>query len=195
MSTKRARSPRGFTLVESIMFLVIVSVGVVGILNLLNVTASTSVDPVRRKQAQMIAESLMEEVLLARMTFCDPASTNWDRAVSTANCTAVGAVAEEWGPESGNERPYDNVNDYGASGGAAVARFNNGSGQLVDANGNQLPAGYAATVAIAPLQLDDIAQTDASANNDALQITVTVSYDNTSLALVGYRTRYAPNDR
>jgi MSHA pilin protein MshD len=197
MSTKLRRA-RGLTLVEAIVFLVVVSIGVAAILNIFDRTTSSSVDPLRRKQAQMIAEALMEEVQLARMTFCDPASPNWDVAVNTAGCTAagVGATAEGWGPETalGNARPFDNVNDYVSGSGQATASFNSGA-NLVDVNGGAFPAGYSATVTITPVTLTqngiELGATSA-ADNDALQITITVSYDNTSLSLTSYRTRYAP---
>jgi MSHA pilin protein MshD len=190
----KARLQGGFTLVEAIAFLVVVSIGVVGILSVMDVTATSSVDPLRRKHAQAIAESLLEEVMLAKMTYCDPASPNWDSATSTANCATVGAVAEGWGAEAGNARPFDNVNDYGGINGATATSFNNGAGQLTNANGTVLEAGYTATVTIAPVALNGIAA-GVGADSDVLQITITVAFGDQTLALTGYRTRYAPNDQ
>ncbi len=54
----------GFTLIELIMFIVIVSVGVVGILSVMNVTVQHSADPMAYKQAAALADSIMEEILL-----------------------------------------------------------------------------------------------------------------------------------
>src|ERR1700674_5036703 len=58
----RSRSQAGISLVELIMFIVIVSLGVVGILTVFNLTAQKSADPQVRKQMLAIAEALLEEV-------------------------------------------------------------------------------------------------------------------------------------
>ncbi|WP_198674775.1 type IV pilus modification PilV family protein [Rhodoferax ferrireducens] len=55
---------RGFTLIELIIFIVVVSVGLVGILKVMDVTVKSSADPMVRKQTIAIAESLLEEILL-----------------------------------------------------------------------------------------------------------------------------------
>lgn len=195
MST-RPRPHRGFTLIEAILFIVIVGVAVFGILGAIGVINIRSAEPVQRKQAQLIAEALLEEVRLARMTYCDPNSPNYDSATSTANCATVGATAEVWGQEGASGRPYDNVNDYVTQAGVAQPAFNNGSGKLVDANGSEIGAGaYTATLKITPVALGDIVVSNAAlADNDALAIEVTVSYTGGSVTLAGYRTRYAPQN-
>lgn len=55
---------RGFTLIELIIFIVIVSVGLAGILSVMNTVVASSADPIVRKQAIAIAESLLEEIVL-----------------------------------------------------------------------------------------------------------------------------------
>jgi len=59
-----ATKQRGISLIELIMFIVIVSVAVAGILLVLNVTEKGSADPLIRKQALAAAQSLLEEVEL-----------------------------------------------------------------------------------------------------------------------------------
>ena len=66
----------GLTLIELIMFIVIVSVGIAGILLALTKSIRTSADPVVRKQALAIAESLLEEIELMSFTYCDPDDYN-----------------------------------------------------------------------------------------------------------------------
>ncbi len=56
---------KGISLIELIMFIVIVSVGIAGILSVMNVTTKASADPLLRKQALAIAESLLEEIDVA----------------------------------------------------------------------------------------------------------------------------------
>jgi MSHA pilin protein MshD len=61
----RGRCPsRGFTLLEIIVFIVVVSVGVTGILMVMNTTTKSSADPMVRKQTLEVTESLLEEILL-----------------------------------------------------------------------------------------------------------------------------------
>jgi MSHA pilin protein MshD len=197
MSTERARSrQRGVTLVELVLFMVIVGIALAGILGVLRFTTHNSADPVRRKQALMIAEGLLEEVELAKFTYCDPSSDNADSATATAQCKvpeAFGQVA----PEPAGPRPYDNVNDYVAAANQPGAAFDVG-GVLADANGNPLNVtGYTAQVTITPEALGpgdaSIGAPGTAADTDVLRIRVEVRYDDQVLALDGYRARYAPN--
>jgi MSHA pilin protein MshD len=208
MSSERpALRQRGVTLVELILFIVIVGIALAGIVTVMNITNRGSVDPVRRKQALIIAEGLLEEVELAKFSYCDPADPDAgdDTIVSsTADCKSV---PEKWGqlnPEptdATSGRPFDNVNDYVTGAGVVTAAFDDLGGVLVDANGNPLGVnGYSARLTIAPAALNGIGNDPASppnaantADTDVLRITVTVSYDGGSVTLDGYRTRYAPN--
>ena len=61
-------SERGISLIELIMFIVILSVGLAGILLAMDVSTKSSGDPVIRKQALTIAESLLEEIELQSFT-------------------------------------------------------------------------------------------------------------------------------
>ncbi len=56
------RHQSGISLIELIMFIVIVSVALTGLLLVMNVTAKGGVDPLLHKQALAIAESLLEEI-------------------------------------------------------------------------------------------------------------------------------------
>lgn len=174
---------RGVSLVEVIMFIVIVGIAAGGILMVFANTTRASADPLIRKQALAIAESLMEEIRLMPFTYCDPDDANAATATSTAGCASL---PETMGPEAGETRysattPFDNVNDY------------NGftmTGGIRDIT-NTLIVGldaYSASVSVTPLVFGGIPATD------ALRITVTVSGPaNNIVTLDGIRTRYAPN--
>jgi len=180
---------RGISLIELIMFIVIVSVALAGILTVMNVTTRASADPLIRKQALAIAESLLEEVELMPFTYCDPddPAAGLDTTVDTTACTAP-AGGEALGPEAGETRysaisPFDNVNDYH---GFAMSGPN-GIRDISDAPVSGLLDGYSASVAVAPASLGVIAAAD------ALLITVTVTGpDNVPIVVDGMRTRYAP---
>lgn len=160
----------GLTLVELVIFIVVVSVGVAGILSVMNLTTSHSADPLVRKQALAIAEALLEEIDLQPFTDCDPDA--YDPVAGS--CT----LAEVMGPEEGEARgSFDNVNDYSGFAMAGITSL---------ADGNAIPGlgGYDAAVAVAGVTLGGA---------PALQITVTVTgTGGTSVTLDGYRTEYAP---
>lgn len=182
MCTDRLRRQHGLTMIELIMFMIIIGVAVAGVLAVINLTTSRSGDPQQRKQALAIAEGLLEEIELARFTYCDPSDTKAATAASTADCSTVESV----GPESGETRPYDNVNDYVAQYGTPVSLTTN-------VDGSAFPAGYSAQVTISPEALNGITSDASNAGTEVLQITVTVSYAGGSITLDGYRTRYDPN--
>ena len=89
----------GFTLVELIIFIVVVSAGLAGILSVMNTTVKSSADPMVRKQAVALAESVLEEVL--QKEYDDPDNTP---AVVEANRTL-----------------WDNVDDYNGKTQAALS--------------------------------------------------------------------------
>ena len=57
----------GFTLIEMIIAIVIISVGLAGLLLALNTTVRSSADPMIHKQMLSIAEEMMEEIQLKPM--------------------------------------------------------------------------------------------------------------------------------
>ncbi len=190
MSIRRQRQS-GLTFIELILFIIIVGIAAAAILRTLANTSNTSADPLRRKQALLIAEGLLEEVQLAAFTFCDPVDTT-ENPAAPANCATPEAV----GPEAGNARPFDNINDYVPSLGVSYAAFNNGAGKLVDAAGNELGvSGYAATLTLRAESLNGITSTAAVATQEVLRLTVRVTHGPLATDFVEldtYRTRHSP---
>lgn len=94
MFTKTStRLQRGISLIELIMFIVIVSAAVAGILVVMNQVVGHSADPLIRKQALAIAESMLEEVQLQSL---DPASCTGALGANAAR-TGAGCVADYGG--------------------------------------------------------------------------------------------------
>jgi MSHA pilin protein MshD len=187
----------GVTLIELIVFIVIVSVAIVGVLKALQVANRDSVDPLVRKQAMSIAESLLQEIQQQPFTFCDPDDANAGSAISTADCTVSqdkgGAALTSPSPATesryDNSNPLDNVADYGGftmpGGGCA--------GICLPGDNTPLAGlvGYAANVAIT--RAGGVAPYAAMPSDSVLKILVTVTGPaNTTVSLTGYRVRYAP---
>ena len=177
------RGVRGLSLVELLIFIVVVSAALAGVLQVFIQSSATSADPLLRRQALAIAESLLEEVQLMPFTWCDGDDANVETATSAAGCAAA---PDATGPEAGENRhalpQFDNVNDYH---GLAMSG-------IVDIDGNAVTglAGYSASVSVAAAALHTLG----AGSGDALRITVTVTGPaGTQLTLEGYRSRHAPN--
>ncbi len=69
MSMNKLRH-RGFTLIELIIFIVVVGVGLAGILTVSNNVVKSSADPMVRKQSMALADSILEEIL--QKEYADP---------------------------------------------------------------------------------------------------------------------------
>src|SRR5256885_5168247 len=62
----RPRAEHGISLIELIVFIVIVGIAVAGVVGALSMATRASADPMIQKQALAIAEALLEEVQLQR---------------------------------------------------------------------------------------------------------------------------------
>ncbi len=177
----------GISLIELILFIVIIGAGIAGITVTYDTVVRRSADPMVRKQALVIAESLLLEIEQQAFTWCDPQDANVLTATSAAGCAlAANNQNNIGGPTPNTEsrgdinNPFDNVADY--SGFAAAAS---------DIIGNNSVAGYAVNVAIT--RAGGIAPYAAFPADAVLRIAVTVSGHGEVITLVGYRARYAPN--
>jgi MSHA pilin protein MshD len=192
MSIRRPRLCRracGLSLIELLVFIVVVSIAVVGVLLILNTTVAKSGDPAVRKQMVAIAESLLEEVELMPFTYCDPDDPNVLTATPPSPYGCANPIEGTTNPTPTTEtrgspsNPFDNVWDYNT--------FNMTG--IKDLTGTSTITGlgsYTAAVSVAAVTLSGIS----AASGDAVLITVTVtSPHGDSIKLDGYRTRYAPN--
>ncbi|MDP9109536.1 MAG: type II secretion system protein [Pseudomonadota bacterium] len=178
----RSRRTRGISLIELVMFIVIVGLAVAGVLLVMNVTTQNSADPMIRKQAIASAESLLEEVELQPFTYCFPTDANASTAGSSAGCASA-ANSEDTLPASArvtSPRSANNVSDY----------TNFSMSPIVDITGSAIAglSNYTATVKIA-----QAGASFALPAAEVLQIDVRVVSGNTDVTVTGYRFRYAPN--
>ena len=94
---RRHSSHGGFSLIEVIVAMLLISVGVLGILSAMNTLVKNSADPMVRKQAIAVAESLLEEITLK--DFANPTGgysgtdrTQFDDVSDYAGYTTTGIV-------------------------------------------------------------------------------------------------------
>ncbi len=111
----------GFSLIELVVAIVILSIGVTAFLTLIINAGKNSIDPQIRVQANAIARAYMEEVMLTR--FCEPdfdpdgdpatdcAAECSVSACSTAAPNACGGINAVGGAEAGRA-VFDDVCDY-----------------------------------------------------------------------------------
>lgn len=185
---------RGISLVELVVFIAIISVGLAGILGVMNFTTRASADPLAQKQALAIAEAYLEEALAMPFTYCDPDDLNAATAENSAGCNSP-ALIEGLGAEGGETRsssatPFDNVSDYASLPAGAPANADDGT--PISGLGT-----YSVSVAVVAQALTgssaSVAATDGSGRPQSVRVTVTVTGPGTTVVLDGYRARYAPN--
>ena len=166
MFTERATCRRrqlGLSLIELIMFIVIVSVGIAGILLVMNVSVKSSADPMLRKQAVAMAEAILDEVLAK--DYVNP---------------ALGFTEGDFINCSGRPQ-YDDVDDYACFDGAPPTAVIFGNSTL-GATSIAALSGYSATVSVAA---------PAPVSGATLKkVTVTVTGGAETIQLFGYRAGY-----
>ncbi|HLP98881.1 MAG TPA: type II secretion system protein [Sideroxyarcus sp.] len=152
---------RGISLIELIIFIVIVSVALAGILLVMNQVTGHSADPLVRKQAIMAAESLLEEIELQDFVSASGVTTE----VTQANRSSDYHIVADY-----NNFPPDNaIGIYPVSGAAAIPGLEN----------------YRVKVSVANAALGAVAA------GSAVLITVTVTDPQGGVVqLSGYRTAY-----
>lgn len=190
----RSRYARGVSLIEVVIFIVVVAIGFTSLFMLHANTSRSTVDPLVRKQAVALATSFLEEIEIRAFTYCDPDDpdvyTAQSAAVGAGNCAStIEALGLEAGESHATRTTLDNVNDY-----AGIAAMN-GAG-ITDIMGTPISAtdlnGYSVAITVANIAAGELA--DVADTNDALKITVTVTGPaGVSVRLQGYRLRYAPN--
>ena len=158
---------RGLTLIELVIYIVVVLVGLAGVLTVLDTTVRGSADPVVRKQALALAEAMLEEVL-AKEYQNDAGGNN--AATPALGCTpvTVPSCRQNTPADRGNYNDVDDYNGWNQAGNVQAV----GAAPAVLAN-------YNVTVAVgAP----------AAVNGVVLKtVTVTVTNGPAAVTLQGWR--------
>lgn len=170
MSSRRAA---GFTLVEMVMAIVIISVGLAGVLLALNTAVKSSADPLVHKQMLAVAEEMIEEILLKPFA---PPDAGFDQTNSAwpVNCGTAAAARSL----------FDDVSDYRNYATSSVCNID---GVAVDGLG-----AYSLAVIVDPAAtLGSAAGGGLLDGGKVKRVTVTVRHGTETLTLNGWRTWYA----
>lgn len=158
------RRVAGFTLVEMIIAIVIISVGLAGVLTAFNITVKSSADPLVRKQMLSIAEEMMEEILLKPY------------AVSHATANA----ATPCGVAAASRVLFDDIFDYQNFETTSICDIDGGA--VVGLGSYGVRVTFDDTAGLGGL----------TGSATAVRITVAVTHSGTdTFSLVGWRTNYA----
>ncbi len=159
-----ANRQSGISLIELVIFMVIVGVALAGITSAINYNVQHSADALVKKQALAIAESMLEEVML--QNFSNPTG---------------GFTPTDSPPPIAERNQFDDVGDYNGYTSSGVFSIDNLATPIVGLNT------YTVNVSVAASDLGNIT----SASGKALRIRVTVTGPfNTTVLLDGYRTNY-----
>ncbi len=155
---------RGASLIELIIFILIISAALIGILSVMNVTSKYSADPLVHKQAIAIAESLLEEIEL--QDFIDQ---------NTGLTTCATALTADRSAGNHTVSCYNNF--------STTTGFTN--------NSLGLPGTYTANVLIDSTNSPLGTGVNTILAGSAVRITVTVTDpQNNQIVIDGYRTKY-----
>jgi MSHA pilin protein MshD len=179
----RAPHANGIALIETIVFIVVLATAAGATLSVFANSNRRSAELLAERQAMAIGEAMLNEVLAAPFTACDPQDANF---AGPGPCASMPEVLPG-GPEPGETRlSFDNVNDYNG--------FTMGPG-IVPREGviNGLDA-YSLSISVAPIVPPGSTWNGIDGSNVALvTVTVTNVMPYFSPVIVqGIRTRFAP---
>lgn len=166
----RSANAKGFTLIELVISIVIVSIAMVALLNAFGVSVASNADPLLRSKSLSLAQIYLDEALSKYYDHNTP--VGGVPAVVSPDCSGLG-------PESGESRvDYNDVDDFNGTNDKPPRKQN---GVLTDYDG------YRVQVSVACVGAD----VGAASNNQVKKILVTVtSPDETQIKIASYKGNY-----
>jgi MSHA pilin protein MshD len=165
----------GFTLIELIVFIVIVSVGLAGVLTAFNTAVKSSADPMITKQVMLVAEATLQEIL-EKQYQNDP--TDASNSSATVGCTPTTTPSCRVNTPV-DRANYNDVDDYNG--------FSQTGITLLD---GITPVSGLSAYTLAIVVDKTTASLGGIAAPDVKSITVMVSGGSQTISLTGYRTNY-----
>lgn len=175
----------GFTLIELVIAIAVLAIGASAFLVLFNFSTRHSIDPLVREQAQAIAQSYLEEVLLN--PFCDPdVTTDCPAACTVSPCGNPSCTSLEMSGGVPDRPNFDDVCDYDS--------INDTSGP-VDREGNPLSPSLLGAYNVRVNVVDTGITWNglSSDSGQVVRVDVIVTNDNLSdlnVTVSGYKTNY-----
>jgi len=160
MSTPEPRRSGGFSFVELLIAIVVLSIAVVGILTVYSNTARGSAEALISKQSLAIAEAMLDEIQLT--AFANP-SGGFSGAATQAN-----------------RSNFDDVSDYHNFATTGVCAIND------PGPGCTVVTGYNVLVTVVATAFNGITTTDSK----LITVTVTHAASGRSVSLAGYKINY-----
>lgn len=148
------RQHHGLSLIELVVFILVVGIAFTAIMSVYIQSGSRSADAMIRLRTTELAQSLMEEILLKKYDERTPQSGQCVRfPAGNSRCTggpqALAQTPAGFGADPGESRAtFDDVDDYhniaycGAGATAVDPPCTNGCTDLLDATGNNIAANY-----------------------------------------------------
>lgn len=174
------RQNRGFTLVELVLFIVIVGVATAGIVVAFTQSTAHTHEPLIRQRTLAIANAYMDEILRKRWNENTPIEGGCV-VTPSGMCGSVIPEAATLGADGTEDRAaYDDVDDYGS-----LAANHNPAGQGGAALANH--AGYTVTVTVSEPEAD----WNGIARDDVRRIAVAVTNPlQETFTVVAYRVNF-----
>lgn len=178
------RSQRGFSLVEIVIFIVIVGVAISAMVSIFSTNVVHSHEPLLRQKAVTLANFYMDEILRKKWNEASPAGGGCVNTGS-GSCPA-GPAAIAIGTDGDGRADFDDIDDY--NGLANNPPQDQNGVALTDFNGYSVSVAVTTGPAWDPLTN---AARDVNAN-DALriQVNVAVAATNETITLIAYRSNF-----
>ena len=116
----RIRQRAGFTLIELIIFIIVLGVATTGLFAALNRGNIASVEPIYQVRALELAQAQLDEIFGKRY---DEASPNGGFPPCDSGEAGAAACTGALGPEEGSAADYDDVDDYAGYSPVLVAPY------------------------------------------------------------------------
>jgi MSHA pilin protein MshD len=174
----RVTKPKGFTLVELVIGIVVFSIALGLFTSLIVPQAIKSVDPVFQVRAAELGQSLINEI--ASKSFDETSDRTGGSTLCDAACIGIVLLDADTGESRAN---YDDVDDYnGFVLPDSSGMFTNSLGNNMTLDGNSLYAGFSANVTVVyDADMNGVADTNSGGDlivSNTKLITVTVTTPN-----------------
>jgi MSHA pilin protein MshD len=179
MVKQMSRSQHGFSLIEIVIFLIISSIALVGVLKVYQLSVSSSADGLTSKIAIEAAYALLEEVEAMPFTFCDTSDPSLVTATSPASCALPQGLTPAAGKSRGGASPFSNVGDFGGYTQLGIR----------DLNGNAILGleNHRISVRLSQPSVGGVS------SSNVIKIEVEIAGPYSTHSIFGYKFRHSPN--